>query len=151
MLTRSFAAWSLFGALVLVPVSVYFYVFHGDWFLLYVVDVSRIPSAAALLGFVGEMGLGAVGFVLGASLVRSQREMVASGLIGLMIFLAVIVPVLAQERLAVVGSYAEYRGGFGLVAFGEGSLFGGTVVMAALMLAGLAFLLVRLHYAARRR
>jgi len=151
LLTRSFAAWSFFAALVLIPVSVYFYVFHGDWFLLYTLDVGRIPSAAALLGFVLEAGLGALGFLLGASLVRSQREAGALGLVALALGLGAAVPVLAKERLGLVGSYAEYRGGFGLVTYGDGALLSGTIVMSALMVAALAFLLVRIHFAARRR
>ena len=44
---------------MIVPVSVYFYVFHGDWFLLYLFDVSRIPSAIAMVGFFVQAGLGA--------------------------------------------------------------------------------------------
>ncbi|NOY90892.1 MAG: hypothetical protein GXP55_06730 [Deltaproteobacteria bacterium] len=151
LLTRSFAAWTLFSVLILVPVSVYFYVFHGDWFLLYAFDVARIPSAVALMGFVLEIGLGALGFVLGASLVRSQREVVAGGLLGLTLLVAVAVPILAKDRLSQVGSFAQYRGGFGLEPYGDGALFAGTLAMSSLTLAGFAFLLARLYYAARRR
>lgn len=151
LLTRSFAAWALYAFLVLVPVSVYFYVFHGDWFLLYTFDVRRIPSAVAMLGFLLEAGLGAAGFLFGASLVRSQREVMAGGILGLSVLVALAPPVLAQDRLSLVGSFAQYRGGFGLESYGQGALFAGTVVMCSLMLAGFAFLLARLHYAARRR
>jgi hypothetical protein len=151
LLTRSFAAWTLFAVLVVVPVSVYFYVFHGDWFLLYTLDVGRIPSAVAMLGFLLEIGLGALGFALGASLVRSQREVVAGGLLGLSLLVAVAAPLLAKDRLRLVGSFAQYRGGFGLASYGEGALFAGTLVMTTLTLAAFVFLLARLHYAARRR
>ena len=57
-LTRSFGAYLSYVSLVVVPASAYFYAFHGDWFLHYTVDVERIPSAVALVGFVGQAGLG---------------------------------------------------------------------------------------------
>src|SRR5688572_11199826 len=44
-LTRTFFAYASYAVLVVVPVSIYFYAFHGDWFLLYFADVSKIPSA----------------------------------------------------------------------------------------------------------
>ena len=49
--TRSFRAFLLYALLLLIPISVYFYIFHGDWFLLYTLDVTRVPSAIALIGF----------------------------------------------------------------------------------------------------
>lgn len=151
LLTRSFAAWSLFAAFVLVPVSIYFYVFHGDWFLLYTVDVRRIPSAIALVGFLLEGALGAAAFWVGAGLVRSQREEVAGGLVGIALLLAGGVPFVAQERLSMVGSFAQYAGGFGLEPYGAGALSTGSVVMGVLLLAAWVFLLARVHFAARRR
>ena len=39
LFTRSALAFLIFDFLVLVPASAYFYVFHGDWFLLYALDV----------------------------------------------------------------------------------------------------------------
>src|SRR5689334_4500406 len=70
LLTRTFAAYLIYACLVVIPASVYFYVFHGDWFMLYFLDVQRIPSAMALLGFIVEAVLGIAGFLLGAVLVR---------------------------------------------------------------------------------
>ena len=48
--------------LLLLPVSLYFYVFHGDWFMLYTFDVRRVPSALALFGFAVELAVGLLGF-----------------------------------------------------------------------------------------
>ena len=64
LLSDSFGAFVAFMLLLLVPVSVYFYVFHGDWFMLYTVDVRRIPSALALLGFALELAVGLLGFAV---------------------------------------------------------------------------------------
>jgi hypothetical protein len=150
LLSRTFAAFVVFSVLALVPVAVYFYVFHGDWFLLYLVDVRRIPSAVALLGFVVLAAVGALGFVLGAGLVRNQREKSAGVVTGLAVLGAGAVVLVAPERLRVVGSYAQYRGRFGLEPFGSGPLLQGTMVMGGLLLLGLLFLLVRIHLGNRR-
>ena len=61
-LTNSFYVFTIFVSLVLVPASAYFYVFHGDWFLLYAINVQKIPSAIALLVFLLEAGVGFFGF-----------------------------------------------------------------------------------------
>lgn len=150
LLTRSFAAFLLFAIFVLIPVSVYFYIFHGDWFLLYTVDVRSIPSALALLGFIVQAGLGALGFLIGASMARHQREGIGAVLSLLALGGAGAVALVAKERLAMVGSFAQFRGGFGLEPFGGGALVQGTIVMGAIMLVGMAALLLRLRSSGRR-
>ncbi len=150
LLTRSFAALVIFSVCVLVPISVYFYVFHGDWFLLYLVDVRDVPSAVALVGFVLEAMLAMAGFALGASLLRSQREGLAGGLAGAALLLAVLVPVLLRDRLSRVGSYAQFSGGFGMTDFSAGPLLTGTVVMSLAFLLAAGFLLGRLWVGERR-
>jgi hypothetical protein len=150
LLTRSFAAYLVFIAMLVIPISVYFYVFHGDWFLLYLVDVRRVPSAVALVGFVAEALVGALGFATASALVRSQREVVAGVILVATLLAGAVVLVLALDRLSVVGSFAQYRGGFGLSPYLSGPLFQGTIAMTLLMAIGLAFLLVRLVYGGRR-
>lgn len=151
LLTRSSLAFLIFDFLVLVPASAYFYVFHGDWFLLYVFDVRRIPSAVALVGFVGQGLLAAGGFALGAGLVRTQRETAAGVLIAFSVTFGVGAALAASDRLAVVGSFAQYRGSFGLVSFAEGPLLLGAITMTGIIAIGLAFLLVRIWSGARRQ
>ncbi|MFW6067661.1 MAG: hypothetical protein ACOC97_04925 [Myxococcota bacterium] len=150
VLTRSFAAYVLFLGLVVVPVSVYFYTFHGDWFLLYLMDVRRLPSALALVGFLGEGALGVGAFALGAALVRGQREGIAKALVVLTAVGAVAVVPAARDRLAVVGTFAQYHGDFGLHAYGSGALLQGTIAMGLIMALGLAYLVIRLHLSGNR-
>lgn len=149
MMTSSFKAFALFLLLVLVPISVYFYVFHGDWFLLYAFDMRRIPSAVALIGFMAEAGVGVIGFLLGAGFARNQRNGVGSVVVGASLLLAVAVVALWPDRLSVVGTFAQYRGDFGLRTYG-GSLMQAGLVMGALLAYGAAFLLVRIRLASRR-
>jgi hypothetical protein len=149
-LTRGFVAYLSYAALVLVPASVYFYVFHGDWFLLYTVDVAEVPSAVALVGFVVQAGLGALGFFVGALLVRSQREAVAGVLVGLLLVGGATVVVVYADRLAQVGSHAQFHGQFGLEPYQNGPLMTGGLAIGGILLAGFAFLLVRLWMSGRR-
>lgn len=150
LLTRSFGAFAVFEAFVLIPASVYFYVFHGDWFLLYTIDVRLIPSALAMIGFFLLAGVGALGFVVGASMVRGQRDTLGSILVAISLLAAGAVVFVARDRLTVVGSYSQFSGSFGLRQFGQGSLVQGTVVMGTIVLVGMGFLLYRLHLGGRR-
>ncbi len=151
LLTRAFMSFVSFAVFVVVPVSAYFYVFHGDWFLLYLFDVNRIPSAIALLGFIAQAGLGVLGFMLGAVLVRNQRETIVGAMIGALVVAGGVVVLLYVDRLAQVGTHAQFHGQFGLEAFEDGPLLTGALAMGAITLVGLVFLLVRLWRAGRAR
>jgi hypothetical protein len=150
LLTRSFGAFVLFVVLTLVPISVYFYAFHGDWFLLYLVDVRHVPSAVALAGFLVEGLVAAGGFAIGAVFVRGQRETAAGVLAGTAVVASVGAAFLARTRLEQVGSYAQFHGGFGLSPYGSGALLQGTILMSVLFVLGLGYLLWRVTTGARR-
>jgi hypothetical protein len=151
--TRGFAAYMSYAVLVLTPATLYFYLFHGDWFLLYWIDVARVPSAVALVGFLCEIALGGLGFLLGASLVRGQREVTAGALLALLSVTVLVVLYVYRERLGQVGTYAQYHAPrqFGLEPMAQGPLLRGVVAMGSIVFAGGAFLLARLWYAGRRR
>ena len=150
-LTRSFLAYLSYAVLVVVPASVYFYLFHGDWFLLYAIDVQRIPSAVALVGFMAQAGLGVLGFVLGAVLVRNQRELIVGVLLGVAVVAAAAAVMLYVDRLGQVGSYAQFHGQFGLEGYASGPLLTGSLALGGIVLVGLAVLLGRLWTAGRAR
>ncbi len=150
LLTRSFLAYMVFTTSVLVPIAIYFYVFHGDWFLLYTIDVNQIPSALALVGFVVLALVGAAGFVLGSVMVRGQRDTLGMLLVALAVVGAVGIAIIARDRLSVVGTYAQYEGSFGLEDFSEGPLVQGAGLMGAILLVGIIALVGRLHVSGRR-
>jgi len=144
LFSGTFAAFAAFLLLLVLPVSVYFYVFHGDWFLLYLVDVRRIPSALALFGFLFEAAFGVLGFAIGASCVRNQKGVWVSYLMigaGVVALASLFV---APERLLLVGSYKQYQGGFGLVRYG-GPLLQGALLMGGILLLGATFLVIRIR------
>jgi len=149
LMTASFRAYALFLLLVVLPVSVYFYVFHGDWFLLYAIDVRRIPSAVALLGFVVEGCLGVLGFLVGAALARVQRTALGVSVALVAALLALAALAVWPERLLVVGTFAQYRGDFGLHSYG-GALMEAGLALGLLLLYGATYLLVRIRIACRR-
>ena len=149
-LTQTFGAFMIFQGLIILPIATYFFVFHGDWFILYVFDVRRIPSALALVGLLAVAGIGGLGFALGSFCVRSQKASWA-GVIGVIVLLVGAGIVSAfRDRLAVVGTYAQYVGAFGLVPFARGALFQGAVVMGVLLVAATSMLCVRIHVGNRR-
>lgn len=145
LLSGSFGVLVAFLGLLMVPISAYFYIFHGDWFMLYLVDVRRVPSALALVGFVLEVLLGVLGFMVGASLVRNQRNSWAIGVLVASSLGALSVLVITPERLRMVGTYGQFRGGFGLASYG-GTLMQGTLSMGLLLAIGAGLLIYRIRH-----
>jgi hypothetical protein len=137
-------------AWVTVPVGLYFYVFHGDWFLLYTVDVQRIPSALALVGFVLLGGIGALGFAAGANMVRNQRDTLGGIIAGFGVLAAAATLLVARDRLVLVGTHAQWEGRFGLEPFESGPALQGALLGAAVLVLGHVFLLMRLSFGGRR-
>jgi hypothetical protein len=144
LVTSSFFALLAFVGFLLLPASIYFYVFHGDWFMLYLLDVRHVPSALALIGFLLEGLLAVAGFSLGASLIRNQHTPWIIGGLSVSGLAALSVLALCPERLRSVGTYGQYRGGFGLEGYG-GALMQGTAAMGLLLLAGGALLIFRIR------
>ena len=144
MLTAAFSAFLTFVLLVLLPVSVYFYVFHGDWFLLYLIDTGRVPSAIALVGFGLQAGFAVLGFLIGSALVRAQHKLAAWIAAGVGLVLALGSVGVSLDRLRVVGTFAQFHGSFGLEPYEATSVAQGGGVMGAFLLMGVAFVLVRL-------
>lgn len=149
LLTQTFSAYAAFVALLILPATVYFYVFHADWFLLYLIDPRTVPSAVALLGVAAVGAVGAAGFLLGASLVRSQREPWAGGIAAVVALLGLGVSLGLGDRLRRVGTYTQFHRGFGLTDYGSGPLYYGTLSLGLLLVLGLVFLLVRLELSHR--
>lgn len=150
VLMRSLSAWALFAGLLLIPLSSYFYLFHGDWFLLYQIDVSVVPSAVALLLFIFEFALGALGFFLGASLIRRKRGEIASLILAVVSALVFAPIIFFRRELALVGTYRQFHRDYGLEGFRESALFPGALFMGGVLIVAFVYLLIRLAVADRR-
>lgn len=144
LLTSCYSAYAAFLGLLLIPITAYFYVFHGDWFLLYTVDTARVPSAIALLGFLFMAAAGTAAFALGGALARNQRGTAGGVLVAVMVLAGAVVLLVWPERLMVVGTYAQYRGQFGLQPYG-GVLMQGAAAMGGYLVLGAVFLLARIR------
>jgi hypothetical protein len=134
---ETFLAYVLFVALVLLPTAIYFYVFHGDWFLFYWVDTARAPWFWGLLGALLLLGAASLGFRLGAALCRASRDLAVRRITLGAIFFALAVWPLAWDRLSVVGSYRQFTRDYGLTTFFASPAFYSGLVM--LVTIGLAF------------
>ncbi len=134
---ETFLAYVLFVGLVLLPTAIYFYVFHGDWFLFYWVDTARAPWFWGLLGALLLLGAASLGFRLGAALCRASRDLAVRRITLGAIFFALAVWPLAWDRLSVVGSYRQFTRDYGLTRFFASPAFYSGLVM--LLTIGLAF------------
>ena len=141
--SQPFASYLLYLGLVIVPVSLYFTLFHGDWYLLYLTPMATLSSALVLLGALLEIALGAGGFLLGALLVRHRREPLLGALVGVVTSLAVAAVPWWSGRLAVVGTFAQFHGDYGLTPLG-GALLHGIVWMTLWTVLGLCLVAYQL-------
>ena len=149
LVTNCFVVYGAFVMLVALPTAVYFYAFHGDWFLHYVADVRRIPSAVAMLGFIVLVAAFVGSFVVGATLARSQHVSWGAGAIALLLLLCGAVYLIWPDRWHLVGTYPQFRGNFGLHPYG-GALRRGGISMGFYLLVGTAYMLIRIRFSARR-
>jgi hypothetical protein len=134
---EAFLAYALFLGFVLVPTAVYFYVFHGDWFLFYWIDTGRAPWLWGLLATLLLLGAASLGFLFGAALCRASRDVAARRIATGALFIALAVWPLGWDRLSVVGSYRQFTRDYGLTAFFLSPAFYSGFVM--LVIIGVAF------------
>lgn len=130
---ESFLGYALFVAFVLLPATIYFYAFHGDWFLFYWVDSGRAPWLWGLLATVLLLGTAWVGFQLGAVFCRASRDKAARRLTIGALVLALAVWPLAWERLSVVGTYRQFTREYGLTTFFVSPAFYAGIAISLIM------------------
>ena len=114
---ETFLAYALFVTLVLVPTAIYFYVFHGDWFLFYWVDTARAPWFWGLMGAALLLGAALLGFWIGLALCRASRDLATRRITIGSVLMALAVWPLAWSRLSVVGSHRQFSRDYGLTTF----------------------------------
>lgn len=134
--SRPFAIVFAFALFVYAPIVGYFTAFHGDWAYLYLVSWRKVPSAVDLAAVLGCGALVPVGFTLAAPFARGRHLTITLAMLGLPLAAAGVLALLAQHRLGVSASYAQYQGHFGVVAISEAAL--GRAVLVALTTVGAA-------------
>ncbi|MCX7807998.1 MAG: hypothetical protein N2515_05275 [Deltaproteobacteria bacterium] len=148
--TLSFRALIPFVMCVVIPISVALYVLQGDWFVLYLVDTQRVPSAVALVVFVFEGMLSPLGFAIGSALIRNERYLLVWLLGASCCLCAFLIPWLAPRRLFVVGTYIQFAKGYGLVNWLDTTAFALSAVSALALFGGASYLLLRVRNMVRR-
>ncbi len=71
--SRGLAAMLSFGALILLPVSVYYYFVFPDWAWMYLVDPKRLPFGIGLLVLLAFSACMLGGYLSGWALVRAGK------------------------------------------------------------------------------
>lgn len=148
---EAFLAYSLFVALVLVPTAVYFYVFHGDWFLFYSIETGRAPWFWGLVAVFVVLGAGSMGFLLGVALCRAARDTLLRRLSGGILVAALAVWPSIWPRLSVVGSYRQFTRDYGLIAFFSSPAFYSGLITGLVLLAAFVWLVFRIDRQTRDR
>jgi len=140
----AFLAYAIFLGLVLLPTLIYFYVFHGDWFLLYWVDTGSAPWAWGILAILCLLGAASLGFGLGVTLCRASRDATARriGIAALVVALAVWP--LGWNRLSLVGSYRQFTRDYGLTGFFSSPAFSSGLVMLVIIAVAVIWLVYRI-------
>ena len=143
--TRPFNVALGFAGFVYGPLVGYFIVFHGDWTYGYVVSWHRVPSAVdlALDLFAGASVL--FGVAASAHAARARRLEVVAWLAALPAVMCALLVVWGASRLAVSATYAQYHGGFGVLPIASSALGRSVLVMAVVLVLGLAWTARALH------
>jgi hypothetical protein len=135
--TRGFQALAAHELLLGVPSLTWLLLRYPDWMVGYTLHAATLPSALGLVVSLAAGALGLGGFSLGAWLLRSQRGRWVPALCAGALFVAVGILAAAASRVSVVGSYVQYRGGFGIEPLG-GSRLAGSLGLLGFLLAASA-------------
>lgn len=121
--TEGFRALGIHAACVVFPTALFLLLRYPDWMVSYAFDGARLPSALSLLLALLAVAAPPAGFALGARWVRAHdaRRPVAAAL---GVTAATLVLCLAlRSRVGHVGTWVQFRGGFGLQRLTASSLF----------------------------
>ena len=141
---EAFLAYALFVGFVLLPTAIYFYVFHGDWFLFYWIDAGRAPWAWGILAALLLLGAASLGFGIGAALCRASRDLASRRIAVGALFIALSVWPLGWDRLSVVGSHRQFTRDYGLTAFFVSPAFYSGLAMIIIIALAFAWLVYRI-------
>lgn len=122
--TLAFRAVLVYDALIAIPIATWLVARFTDWTLSYAVDSARVPSLVLAFFVLAHGAAALAGFGLGARLLRDHRAQALPVLIAAAGFVLLVGLVIARHPLGVVGTFAQYRGGFGLRGLGGAGLVG---------------------------
>jgi len=128
--TEAFRALSVHAGALVLPAALSLLLRHTDWMVSYAFDGGRLPSAVALalalLAAAAPLG----GFALGGRWVRAHDARRAGLVAGALVAAAALGSFALRARVGHVGSWVQFRGGFGLQRVTASSLMPVLVVIA---------------------
>ena len=137
------------AAVIVVPISLYFYAAQPAWSWLYAVDPASVPMLAWLPLVVAHAGLVVAGWYLGARVLRSGATARVWYCVASVALLMAVAIVLCWHRLLSSASYAGFHAGLAMGIFK--AKLGFAILVAVLSLAGsTAFVLIELAGDSRR-
>jgi len=128
-----------FGAFVLAPQAFYFATFHGDWAYLYFVSAKSIPSAVDLALSLACVLVVGLGHAVAAPFAITRKAPVIIALLATPLLIAALLAIVAQNRLAMSATYAQFHGGFGAMSIAEAPLGRAVLLALAVTVAALAW------------
>ncbi|MEZ4389797.1 MAG: hypothetical protein R3A48_01775 [Polyangiales bacterium] len=146
--TEAFRALAAHSACLVFPPTLFLLLRHTDWMVSYRFDGATLPSAVALLLALVAAAAPLAGFALGGAWVRAhdaRRPVLVAGAITAAALFACFV---FRARVGHVGSWVQYRGGFGLQRITSSPLMPVLTLIALAQGAAWAWLVVSI---ARRR
>lgn len=120
--TEAFRALAVHSGCVVFLPTLFLLLRHTDWMVSYRFDGASLPSAVALLLAALTAAAPLAGFAVGGAWVRAhdaRRPMLAAGAVALLVLMACV---LLRARVGHVGSYVQFRGGFGLQRITDSAL-----------------------------
>ena len=142
--TEAFLAYALFVGLVLLPTVIYFYVFHGDWFLFYWIDTGRTPWVWGFVAVLLVLGGAFGGFRIAVALCRASRDVAARRITIVAALMGIAVWPLAWQRLSVVGSHRQFTRDYGLLGFFSSPAFYSGLAMLLVACGAFAWIVYRI-------
>ena len=110
-----------FEAIIVWPVSLYYYLVYPDWSWMYFVDPRRLPNGMSLLVLLAFVAVLLGGYLTGWAMLRARREKhlfaTIAGVFALLLGLALGL----RGRLLNQGTFGEYHAGRAL-SIGEAKL-----------------------------
>ena len=128
---------ALFGTLVVLPVEAFLLHDYPDWAYLYALRPSAIPSAVDLVVLIVAAALVPAAAWLGARWLERDARYLVLRIVLVVGGLTAAGAISCFRRLTHLGTYAQYKGGYGLRTLTESSLGPGLLLALATLAAGL--------------
>ncbi len=104
----------LFGAMILAPCAIYFYLAHSDWSWLYLIDSAKVPRLALITVLAAQAGALVGGYYGAARLVRSGKEPILRVALPAVAALLLLLLLVLRRRITHYGTYEQFQSGHAL-------------------------------------